>query len=139
MFDQKAFIKLLRIDLAGCLGPAGNLLDVVRQVKFKQHQSGEGVIQHGKASVGRAIQSELTGAGTIPEEATLDVPVFAGPLARRRYRVDCAIEVDPATEKFQLIPFPGAVEAAICAAEKEVGVDLETAVASEAAIYYGTP
>lgn len=143
-FDQKGFVSLLRIQFAGCLGPAGNLIEIVRQVKFKQHQDGHGVVQHGKASIGRSIQSELTGAGTIPEQTTLDVPVFAGPLAARRYAIECAIEVDPASERFQLIPFPGAVEAAICAAEAQLGADLRDATRrnteeDEAAVYYGMP
>ena len=138
-FDQKGFVALLRIDLAGCLGPAGNLLDIVRKVQFKQRQDGNSTVAHGKASIGRSIESELTGAGIIPEECLLDVPVFHGPLGKRRYRIACAIEVDAANERFQLVPYPGSIEFVICEAEQDVGEDLRAGVGEAAAVYYGVP
>jgi hypothetical protein len=73
----------------------------------------------------------------LPEFVTLSVPVFAGPLAGWRREVPAALEVDPETETFQLIPLPGAIEAAVCSAEARVGEYLAEGAGEGVGIFYG--
>jgi hypothetical protein len=120
-YSQKDFIRLLKVDLAGCLALAGNLLDVVRAVKFVNNAAGETVVAHGKTSVGRSIQQEVTGAGALPEYVTVDVPAFAQATVPYRSQVKCSLDVDPANATFQLTPLPGDVEKAVADCEKKLG------------------
>lgn len=138
-FDQKGLINLLRIDFRDCLQMCGNLVDVIRKVKFRQAQTGEAEIQHGKSSVGRALMSELTGQGSIPETITLPLPVFKGNFPCPA-TVDCALEIDSATEKFWLIPFPGEIERAYLSAEAAIALELGDRLADTGVpIFYGQP
>lgn len=142
---QKEFVRLLRVTLAGCV-PSG-LIDVVRHMKFRVNSSGEGVISHGKSSVGRTLEAQLTGEKEIPEEVNLEVPIWNGFQSHRKFRVPCAIEIDPAAEKISLTPLPGAIEEAVRLAEECLGNLLneelvDTIVESSlphVQVLYGTP
>lgn len=137
--DQKSFVRLLRVKLAGCLQPENNALETFRRIRFKKVDEGSIAILHTKSSIGRQIEAEIAGASIIPEELLLMVPVFEGPLSEHSFPIRCAVETDPAKEAFQLIPFPGEIEKAICAAEKKIGRLLRGDMGEEIPIYYGTP
>lgn len=108
---QKAFVKMLRIDLDGCLGAAGNFLSLIRQLKFNAAQDGNASIQHGKESISRSTLAEVVGYEAIPEEILITVPVFD--LVGEAHRpVRCAVDIDVTTSTLALIPFPGQLEAA---------------------------
>lgn len=131
LFSQKDFIRLLRVCLAGCVPPA--LIDALRQIKFRINQTGESEVRHTKASIGRSLEAELQGSGTIPEEIRLTVPIFDGFLVQQPRFVTCAIEVDPQAEKFSLTPLPGQIEAAIGEVEHSIGELLREGVAENSA------
>lgn len=138
--DQKEFLRLLRIDLAGCDPIQGaTLVDIIRKIRFKKNEQGENVILHNKASLGRSIENELIGGGPIPEKITLSVPIFKAPRHLKRYPIGCAIEIDPAEEKFQLVPFPGEIDEAVCLAERDIAQELREALPALVPIYYGAP
>lgn len=138
-FSQAEIIRELRITFAGCLGPAGNLVEILRRVKFNATQDSDQTIQHGKSSLGKQITAQVTGAGIIPEDFVMDVPVFTSPrLAHIRQAVHVALEPDAATCRFQLIPFPGRVEAAVSMGEAAVGADIKTELgALRVPVYFG--
>lgn len=135
--DQKSMIRALRVNLAGCCHHS--LLFAIRSVKWRTSDEGKTEVQHGKASLGRAIQSELTGSDSIPEEITLDVPLWKG-LGATLYQIHCSFEIEPSTQRFCLQPFPGQIEAALLQAEVELG---DTIVAllqgAEVPVYHGSP
>ncbi len=121
-FSQKELVLLLRAKFRDCLERSGELISIIRNVKFQINQQGGTEIAHGKSSVGKALQMELTGAGTIPEYITLMVPIFDNSgLNRTRYPITLALEPDAATQTFQLMPLPGEVENAIAAGEEHIG------------------
>jgi hypothetical protein len=117
---QRDLILLLRTTFAGCLGPAGNFLEVIRKLKFVNNQSGEVTIGTGKISVGRQVEMEVTGSSIIPEAITLQVPVFTNGFTFL-HNVQVVVDVDPATETLRLIPPAQEIERAIVAAEAEIG------------------
>jgi hypothetical protein len=128
-FQQGALIKELRITFAGCLSPAGNIVEVLRRVKFNATQSSDQAIEHGKSSLGKQITAQVTGTGVLPEEVTFDVPVFASArFGHIRQPVTLALEPDAATCQFQLIPLPGRVEVAVSMAESDLGRDIRDAL-----------
>ncbi len=141
-YDQKAFIRLLRIDLAGCL-PSPNLLQAVRTLKFSVLRGVEGEVQHGKESIGRALKAELVGANALPEDVILRLPPWEGVVAAH-VEIACAVEIDPVGERPQLIPFPGQVERAVRAAEADLGSQLrellaEVGASESVSVSYGQP
>ena len=133
---QSQLVILLRTTFAGCLSTAGEIITIVRNLKFKATIDGQSNLQHGSSSVGRALQQEITGAKAIPEEITLDVPIFANAF-NFTGRIRVAIDIDIATETFRLIPLPLEIERAIAGAENKIGEALNGSLDVEA--LYGTP
>lgn len=103
-FDQASFVRLLRITLRGCLPPDGNLLPLVRNLKFTSGAETERDVQHGRESVGRQVTAAVRGVDAIPEEVTLLVPVFEN--HNFKARVACAVEVMTHEQAFRLTPYP---------------------------------
>jgi len=137
--QQRNFIRMLRIDLDGCLGAAGNFLSLVRQLKFTAGQDATGTIQHGKESISRSTIAELVGADSIPEEVVLTVRVYDLPFEPVR-SVRCAVEIDVNSATFVLTPFPGQLEdaenAAIGAIREHLTVELD---GDKIPVVFGTP
>lgn len=75
LLTQQDLISLLKYDLETVLDGA-ELLAAVRHIKFRTGASGESNIQHGRESMGRSIDAEVTGAGDMPDAATIRCRVF---------------------------------------------------------------
>ncbi len=107
---QKAFIRLLRIDLAGTLD-AVQLLNKVRAIEFDNGQTITANRQSQKESLGRTITSEARSKeGDFPEQVTLRAPVYKTAGERNPLAVRCSVEVDPEEGKFRLMPLPDEIE-----------------------------
>ena len=138
--SQRDFVLILRHKFRGCLGQTDRLLDIIRQIKWTVGDEGQSAIQHGKQSLGRKLTAEVYGVEAIPEEATFVVPVFEGIITSLQYPVSCAIEPLPQSQSFQVLPFPGQIEAAIAAAERHIGTVIAEELASDdVSVYYGQP
>jgi len=138
--DQKGFIRLLRIDLYGCLEQEQALVPNLRRVKFSAGSSGTGVVLAQKASLTKEMQAELTtDAGEIQEWVNVDIQVFEDPAFRAV--VKCALEINPESNTpFALVPLAGEIERAIRSAEAEVGILIAQAIGDkEVPVYYGCP
>lgn len=143
-FQQAQLIKELRITFRDCLTSAGNLVEVLRKVKFNAGKDVDSEVQHGKVSLGKTLTAQVTGTGVLPEYVTLTVPVFANrTLASCTATVECALEPDAGTETFQLIPLPGQIERAIDAGETKLGSmihqGLAEAKAEATGVFFGQP
>ena len=104
--DHKPFLRLLRIDLSGTM-PPGVLYDRVKRVAFDNGSIVTADVSRNKAeSMGRSITAKVSGEGEIPEEVTLEVPVYSTPGETARYAVRCSVEVDPGSGRFTLAPLP---------------------------------
>lgn len=139
--SQSDFVRELRVTFRDCLGQAGNLLPVLRQVKFKASVGTDTTLGHGNVSIGKSLDAQVTGSGDIPETVTLSVPVFSASAFKIvRANVLCALEPNAATATFQLIPFPGQIEDAIAHGEKVIGTILrEELTKPGVGVYYGNP
>ena len=137
---QEDLVRVLRISLAGCVPTS--LLPIVRKTKFRQNAEGETEVAHGKASMGRSMERELTGTSNIPEQITVIVPLWQGFQAHHPYPVECAIEIDVVTERFAIVPLPGEIERAIRKGESDLINHLKAQFVDEGStvmVYYGTP
>lgn len=112
---QKDLIKFLKNDLYGCLGSSGDLLAIIRQVRFTHNQTVTGNHGVSKASLGNSIEAEITGAGNLPEFVSFDVPVFNNPRCQFVATIICSLDCDLTNGNFQLLPVPLSIETAIAA------------------------
>lgn len=106
-FDQKAFVRLLRIELADCLLDL-RLLNFVRSIKFTATERTAGTVRQTRESLGRDIEMQLQGEveGECPEETVLQCRLFTDPSLRDTFNIRCAVEVDMDAQRFALTPFP---------------------------------
>lgn len=137
--DQQALIRRLRIDLPG-VERRNELLGTVRKLKFRQSTSGEEDIQHGKESLGRAIEAQVTGSGDIPETIVVRGPVYCNPGEREKsYAVGLDLEIMPADQKFRLRPLPDELDRAVRDALQGIREHLNEELPDGTAIFFGTP
>lgn len=138
-FEQKAFVRLLRIDLAGTLDPV-TLLEKVRRVKFENGVSTVANVAKQRESFGRSIVSEVsTDGGDLPDEVTLAVPVYKTMGQRQAYPLRCSVEVDPGEGTFRLLPLPDELERVGHVAVSHLARDLSEGLKPEVPAYYGKP
>lgn len=139
-YSQAAFISMLRVKLPRCLGNHPSLIPSLRKIKYRTTAEGGSEIIQAKASVGKSLSAELSGAEPIPDELMLNVLVFNG--RTEASGVQCSLDVDPEKQLFSLSPFAGDVEDAIRAAEllisQEIQEDLKISKFS-CPVYYGQP
>jgi hypothetical protein len=136
--QQKPFVTFLRVNLADCLGRTGSLLNTIRSLKFRTTDSGESTIAQGKASMGRAIESQVWGEDAVPDEVTLDVPIFVENCGVTPKPIRCALDLDGNSRAFTLTPLAGQIEAALQAAERELAEAIK-GKHGEAPLYFGKP
>lgn len=138
VIDQPGLIQLLRVDLPGVVGREG-LLPTVRALKFKQSSEGTANIQHGNESLGRMIENQITGAGDIPEQLEVLVPLYDNPgLAGETQSVMLDLDIVAAKEHFRLRPLPHTLEAAQNAALESIREEIQQALTG-VRVFYGTP
>lgn len=136
--DQKQFVRLLRVELAGTLLP-GELLDRVRRLRFENGVVTTGHVTRKDESLGREIRSKVDADGEIPEEVTLQVPVYKAIGERERYPLRCAVEVDPAMGKLQILPLPDEIERVQHLAMASLAARLAEGLDEGIPAYYGRP
>lgn len=107
--NQQTFVRTLRIIFRGC--HEGNLLGIVRNLKWNSAGESAGAIQQGRESMAKSVIAEVRGEAAIPEETALVVPVFENHAYAAR--IACAVEVLPAEQMFRLTPYPMALRHAM--------------------------
>jgi hypothetical protein len=140
-FEQKQLILMLRTRFKDCQGPCQGLLTALRHIKMFRNVRTEAKITPGKASIGRSLETEVSGVTQLPEDFELDVPVFDGAFPMLRGKVEVALEVDAEAERFVLIPIEGSDEDVIRKAEAKIGEMLAEGMddAFQRRLHYGRP
>jgi hypothetical protein len=115
IFKHDAFIRLLRVDLAGCL--EDGVLATFRNVKHENNQAGASVVGTGKESVSLDVRRNLLFDGKdAPDEITVSVHVYRDLPDLfdddARVPIRCVVEVDVLAPAFTLIPLAGECERA---------------------------
>jgi hypothetical protein len=134
---QRDLIWLLRSTFKGAFAPP-ELLPTVRSVKFTSAGQAESDIQHGRESLGRKVDAEITGAGAIPEEVIFRVPVYSDMVddAGNHFTasVACALDIDLEKQRFTLKPLPD--EVAVAKREANAWICERIALACPGAVVY---
>jgi hypothetical protein len=102
--DQKAAVALLRDKLFGCCD--AGLLAAMRALDFTRRGDGTRSIEHGRESLGRAVEAKVQSrAGELGEFYEFEFPVYAQqPLDAFRTRHVFALELDATAERVRLVP-----------------------------------
>lgn len=137
-FDHKAFIRLLRLDLAGALDPS-ELLDIVRRVKFESGQVVSSNVQRGRESMGREVLSAVSAESEIPDAVTLRVTVYRTVGETESYPLRCTVEVDSMAGRFALIPFPDEIQRVQQLAVDSIAARLADGLPDGVRAYHGRP
>jgi len=85
--SQRDLIQLLRTTFRDCLGKAGNLIENLRQIRWKSAADGESSVQRGKSSIGKTIQQQIEGRRCLLRRSRRARPVrrrHDSPFANRR-------------------------------------------------------
>jgi hypothetical protein len=137
--NQKDFIRLLKIDLAGCL-PENQLLDTIRKIKFENGVTVTQEVKKNRESLGREITSKVESPLDIPDYVLLTVPVYKSLGEREVYGIKCSMEVDPTrTDAFRLAPLPDEIERVQYLAIDSILERLKVQLPEGVPCYYGSP
>jgi hypothetical protein len=137
--EPKAFVHLLRVKLARTLDPTA-LLNAVRALKFEAGQVTTAVVKRANESWGKEINAKASSdAGALPEEVALSAPVYKTLGQTERYLVMCAVEIDPAAARLQLLPLPDEIERVQQMAVTRIGQELADTLTDEIPCYQGKP
>lgn len=107
---QQELILLLRTTFAKS-GPSAGLLAVVRKLRFRSAVESSAEIKHTRASVGKQVEQQVTGDADLPETTIFDIPVYESGF-NVLFKIEVAIDLNLAGERFHLIPLPGQIAAA---------------------------
>lgn len=138
-WEQKEFIRVLRTTLWDCLGDqAGSLLATLRTVSGMSRTSVESDQQKDRSNMGVSVEKEIKSKhGDIPEEVVLHVRVYQDPSLQTQRRIRCALESDPQSLQFWLIPLAGQLEDALHAEMAFISQLLDSEL--DAPVFYGRP
>ncbi len=114
---------------------APGLLGVIRNLRFRSVDESEGKVQQGRESMGRAIESEIAGAGDLPE--TIVVMVRRWAVLDYLAPVECLLKLDTTNRKLSLVPLADEREQAELKAQEWLHELIAGAV--ECPVYHGRP
>jgi hypothetical protein len=137
--ESKTLIRLLRVDLRGCL-PDAALVDTIRKVKFESGQTATVETTRTRESLGKELASKIVTAADVPEWVTLDIPVYSNLGETDRYPLRCSLEIDALrSDPFQFKPFPDEIERVMQLAVQSIGERLRAGLPDGVSCYYGSP
>jgi hypothetical protein len=138
VMDQATLVRLLRRELRKA-NEQSVILAAVRRIKWRSSDSGHASISHGNESLGRTIESEVSGASDIPETLTVPTNVFKNPGEEDvQFTVGLDLEIDTGNQRFLLSPMPDEIELAIAFALRSIR-DRITKELPDVAVFFGTP
>lgn len=135
LLGQSELIWLLRTTFRHSLRLCPTLIELLRALRWENATDSQ---QRG-ASLGKAIEARVSGKGDLPESFVLECPAFAQAIAIPDVQIEVAVDVDHGTQKFRLLPIPGAIERMIQNAEQAVGDELRRELGDGATVSYGKP
>ena len=122
--EQKAIIRLLRINFNGCLHNGSTLIETMREIKFDAQGSIESKVNHGNASLGKKLSAAITGVNSIPDEFPMVVQVFKNfPF---KVQILCALEIHTEVAKFEIVPYPNQLEDALAQTLEQIRLRFES-------------
>jgi len=135
--NQREFVRCLKLEL-------GVPEDFVAQFRKLQWSHGENMTtehNRGADKLGASIRAEVDGVESLPDKYMLRMPLYDTDGAKQPYDIQCLIELDadPNARTITLAPQPGAIQAALDAAQKDIEKDLNGGLKGNVPVFYGAP
>lgn len=140
LFSQQQLIRLLRVEFELDSAKIG----IFRRIDWTSSRSGQGVVEHGKESLGRSIEQQVKGAQEIPESIVIPISLYRNRGEDQEYPIRCLVNFDIDQAAIQIIPAPGELDHSLHAHQMNIRSRLEEAFGktnddSAVRIYFGTP
>lgn len=120
-------IRFLRFDLPG--DHAQSLIDALREVDFQRKSDGRHVTEHGRESLGRAVEAKVQGQKDVPAEFAVTVAPFEIPGTRQMtVSVRVGIHLAPSDEKIVFRVLPGEIDRSLDAASVMIANNIRAQV-----------
>jgi len=97
-------VKLLAVTLRGSVDEA--LVRKIRRVEFASTGSGKSEVQHGRDTMGKAVEAVVSNIEDIPESFIVSVPVYSNADIRQPYPVELVLEINTRAQTFTVVPSP---------------------------------
>lgn len=134
--DQKAFVRLLRIDLAGTIDP-GALLNSVRSIRWSSQSDVS--IGRQRESLGAEISAKCQDGKDLPEDVILRLPVYSTQGVKLVKPIACSVEVEPSENKLRLLPLPNEIERIQQDTLDDIAEAITQAATGGTPVYLGQP
>lgn len=137
-FSQIEMIRALRTSLVGAEKRA-ELITAIRSLKWRTSSEGSADIQHGKESLGRSVENEVTGSGIIPELIVVTGPVYRNLGEENNlFSIGCDLEIDAPQQRFLFKPLPDEIDSAVSLGMASIRERI-LAELPDVPVLYGTP
>lgn len=135
--NQRDFCRTLKLDL----GVPETWIGQFRRLDWSSANEATTETRRGADRLGAAIRAEVSGVDKLPEQLTLQIPLYETDGARVTYSIRCLIEIDPDpnARTITLATLPGEVQVAIDEAQGDIAVILGEALGSVIPVFYGAP
>lgn len=137
LLEVPAAVKLIRFDLHGIGADA--LVASLRRIDFTRKGTGAHSVEHGRESLGRAVEASVQQADQVPEQFVASVPLYTTEGLRSivaALRVGVFLDVQ--AERVQLRPLADEISTALEVARVQVH-ELLVAALPAVPVFQGTP
>lgn len=141
LLDQRTFCRDLKLRL----GVEETFVGQFRRLDWQHKKEASGTSARGQDRMGISISDEVNGVADLPEELTLEIPIYDLTALPYRYKVPCLIEIDASQQKLGIVTKPDAITIAIDQAQHDIhdllnkGLNCEDAGDAEVFVFYGSP
>lgn len=137
-FSQADMIRAFRTKLLGAEKRL-ELIAAIRSLKWRTSAEGSSDVQHGKESLGKSVESEVTGSGIIPELVVVNCAVYRNPGEEaNQCAVGCDLEIDAVKQQFAFRPLTDEIENAVAVAIGSIRARIAEALPG-VPVLYGSP
>lgn len=112
--DQKALVRMLKTVWYDSLENVDELIRVISSLDFSSTSGGSSTVSGTRATIDRSIENEVRSqAGEIPERLIFNVRIFEDADLVVRRTIICALESEPGSPVFRVIPLAGQIRDAL--------------------------
>jgi hypothetical protein len=135
-FDQKGFIRLLRLEL-GC---SADQIGVWRKLNWNVRTEAAGEVRKQKESLGRSIEAEVAAGCDLPEDLIVQCSVFQDRSVHYPLSIRLLIELDIQQQRIFVSPDADELANAMDATQAEIEDRITTLLGPDPCpVYYGCP
>lgn len=104
--SQEDLIKIFNYEFRGLIDP--KFVEIFSIAKWELKANQDEMYRRDRQAMGLAVETSLAGGPEIAQDVTIVIPVFDCLAGRdRRYPVQCFVDIDTKTKRFQVTPWPG--------------------------------